>query len=100
MPTLQNQLSGLRIVQLETSVLFLLEFESGAQIAYDCLPEKFTMDLGLKSKDVEKLLKKIKKMRSNKGWQIILWMALGMLFGTSFATFYRLLMELLISYRT
>lgn len=57
MPTLQEQLSSLRIVQLQGTVLFFLEFDTGAKIAYDCLPENFTLDLSINPNSVRNILR-------------------------------------------
>jgi len=56
-PPVQEVLTSLRIVQIETQAIFVLEFESGAIQAYACEPELFTLNLDVSPNRVRKLLR-------------------------------------------
>lgn len=57
MPTFQESLSQLRIVQIEGSVVFLLTFEGGAIQAYQCELGNFVLNEDINPNDVRILLR-------------------------------------------
>lgn len=57
MPTFQNELESIRIVQIDVLAIFILTFQGGAIRAYVCDPASFSLDQGINPNDVRELLR-------------------------------------------